>query len=118
MAPSSSAGVATVSSLDTLLSQLLSPQRIRSYFLNNPKGRYALAGTIAAIIAAIAEHKRRSDNRDEVKRKVPHRRNSAVHLYDGSSVILKAKSRFIRDIRTLQKHGSQSRHQSYSSSDI
>jgi plasmid stabilization system protein ParE len=53
------------------------------YFLKNPKARYALVGAIATIIASLAEMKRRSDNRDEIKRKIPHRRNSAVHLYDG-----------------------------------
>jgi hypothetical protein len=42
-----------------------------------------MVAMFAAIVATIAERKRRSDNRDEVKRKIPHRRNSAVHLYDG-----------------------------------
>ena len=44
-----------------------------------------MVAVFAAIVATIAERKRRSDNRDEVKRKIPHRRNSAVHLYDGIS---------------------------------
>ena len=53
-------------------------------FLKNRRARYALVGALAALIASLAEMQRRSDNRDEVKRKIPHRRNSAVHLYDGS----------------------------------
>lgn len=65
------------------MSQLLSPGGFRTFFLKNRRARYALLGALAALIASLAEMKRRSDNRDEVKRKIPHRRNSAIHLYDG-----------------------------------
>ena len=78
----------TARSLDALLAQLLSPQRLRSYFLNNKRARYVLVAAITALVAGLAESKRRADNRDEVKRKVPHRRNSAVHLYDGGHLPL------------------------------
>lgn len=81
---SSSAAAGTRLSIDILMSKL-SPQRLRAFFLDSRRGRYTLIATVAAIVAALAERKRRSDNSDEVKRKIPHRRNSAVHLYDGSS---------------------------------
>jgi hypothetical protein len=88
MASASSSGSGTARSLDTLLTQLLSPQRLRAYLLQNSRARYTLVAAIAALVAALAERKRRADNRDEVKRKVPHRRNSAVHLYDGNSFLV------------------------------
>lgn len=66
------------------MSQLLSPHGLRTFFLKNRRARYALVGALAALIASLVEMQRRSDNRDEVKRKIPHRRNSAVHLYDGN----------------------------------
>ena len=81
-------GPGAARALDTLLSQLLSPQRLRTYFLQNSRARYALVAAITALVAGLAESKRRADNRDEVKRKVPHRRNSAVHLYDGNYIPL------------------------------
>jgi hypothetical protein len=77
-------GLGTARSLNTLFARLLSPQSLWTYFLHNSRARYALLAAITALIAALAERKRRADNRDEVKRKVPHRRNSAVHLYDGN----------------------------------
>ena len=58
---------------------------IKALFLKNRKARYVLIGALATLISSLAEMKRRADNRDEVKRKIPHRRNSAVHLFDGSS---------------------------------
>jgi hypothetical protein len=71
------------------MSELLSPQGLRRFFLKNRRARYALIGTIAAIVASLAEMNRRAHNRDEVKRKIPHRRNSAVHLYDGSFFLVR-----------------------------
>jgi|SRR5579859_2850341 len=83
MAPSSGSGAVSATSLDTLLSNLFSPQRIRAFLRQNKRARYGLVATLAAITAALAERKRRVANSDEVKRRIPHRRNSAVHLYDG-----------------------------------
>lgn len=65
------------------MSRFLSPRRLRALFLRNPRARYALVGAVAVLVAWLLEMKRREDNRDEIKRRTPHRRNSAVHLYDG-----------------------------------
>jgi hypothetical protein len=88
MSPSSSVSSASARSLDSLMSELLSPQGLQRFFLRNRRARYALIGTVAAIVASLAEMKRRAHNQDEVKRKIPHRRNSAVHLYDGSFLLV------------------------------
>jgi len=53
---------------------------------NNRKARYTVITAIAAVIAALVERKRRADKSDDHKRRIPHRRNSAVHLYDGTSL--------------------------------
>jgi hypothetical protein len=70
-------------SLDELLSQLLSPATLHRVLIANRRNRYALIAAIAGIAGSLAEWKRRDYNRDEAKRRIPHRRNSAVHLYDG-----------------------------------
>jgi len=68
-------------SLDSILSELVST--LRRALVKNRKTRYALIAVLAIIAGSLAEWKRRDHNRDEAKRRVPHRRNSAVHLYDG-----------------------------------
>ena len=88
MTSPSSSGSLSALSLDTLLTQVLSPQRLKAFLLQNSRARNALVAAVATLVAALAERKRRADNRDEVKRKVPHRRNSAVHLYDGKSFLV------------------------------
>ena len=91
-------------SLDFLLSQLNAPGRIRNYLLKNRGARYALVCAVSAVLAALVEAKRRSDRRDDAKRKIPHRRNSAVLLYDGDYYMNRGLTvRFVRDIRALQE---------------
>jgi hypothetical protein len=74
------------SSLDAVVSDLFSLQRFRAMLSKNPKARYTIIATIAALVAALIERKRRAEKIDEVKRGIPHRRNSAVHLYNGTSI--------------------------------
>ena len=99
------------------MSELLSVQGLQRLFVKNRRARYALLGTLAALIASLAEMKRRADKRDEVKRKIPHRRNSAVHLYDGSFsiVFIALTRRFIRDFCAIQEYRGEGRHKSDSS---
>lgn len=68
-------------SLDSILSELVSA--LRGVLVKSRGTRYALIAVLAAIAGSLAEWKRRDHNRDEAKRRIPHRRNSAVHLYDG-----------------------------------
>ena len=82
MPPPPSAGHAP-RSLDSLLAELLSPETLHRVLIKNRRTRYALIAAVAAIAGSLAEWKRRDYNRDEAKRRIPHRRNSAVHLYDG-----------------------------------
>jgi hypothetical protein len=74
-------------SLDELLSELLSPRTLHRVLIKNRRTHYALIAVIAAIAGSLAEWKRRDYNRDEAKRRIPHRRNSAVHLYDGMTAL-------------------------------
>lgn len=99
------------------MSELLSIQGLQRLFVKNRRARYALIGTFAAIIASVLEMKRRADKRDEVKRKIPHRRNSAVHLYDGLffMVFVVLTGRFLRDFCAVQEYRGQSCHKSYPS---
>ena len=84
MAPSPAAAAHNPRSLDSILSELLSPQTLHRVFVKNRTARYALLAVIAVVAGSLAEWKRRDYNQDEAKRRIPHRRNSAVHLYDGT----------------------------------
>ena len=70
------------------MSNFVQPEYVRALFLKNRRARYILIGALAAIAGYLVETKRRAHNQDEVKRKIPHRRSSAVHLYDGDSFTL------------------------------
>jgi hypothetical protein len=85
MSPSSPSSAS--SSLDAIVSDLLSARRMRDLLSRNPRAKYALIAAVAALVAAAVELRRRAEKRDEVKRQVPHRRNSAMLLYDGSSFL-------------------------------
>jgi hypothetical protein len=51
-----------------------------------PQDIICLIIVIAATAGILAEWKRRDHKRDESKRRTPYRRNSAMHLYDGTPV--------------------------------
>ena len=106
MSPSlGSAAPPTSRSFDTLMSQFLSAQGIKMLLLKNPRARYALFCALAALAAGLVEMRRRSHNQDEVKRRIPHRRNSAVHLYDGNVAQFNPQlmARIIRNFCAVQK---------------
>ena len=83
MSPSPPSTPSSTRSLDIIISRLLTPEGLRKLFPKNPRSRYALIGTIVALLGTLAEIRRRTEKNEEVKRRTPHRRNSAVHLYDG-----------------------------------